>query len=181
MTKKRKLPARPRTSMHLAGNHTRATLLLDFASVAAMQYSQAVAKRLGGLTVPAAVVARRALVVYALHIEQQTREERAHAELRALKEASQGLRVADHVHSLTTEEEAQAQALERIKALSHLAEGEPVPSFRETLHSRAVITARAEARAGLEQRHAELLASIASTPWARLKGISKTLTDQPSP
>jgi hypothetical protein len=179
MTKKRRPPARSPTALHLERTHSRNMVLLDFASGAAMQYSQAVAERIGGLSVPASAIARRALLVYALHIEQQARERQAgdaRAEWRALQAAAQGVRVADELHSLTAEGQAQAQALERIQALRQSSEGDPLPGFLETLHSPAVITARAAWLAELERRQAELLASVASSRWGRLKGLSKTLT-----
>lgn len=185
MTKKRPPPPRARKSMSIAGTHVRATLLLDFSSAAAVKYSQALAERTSGLSVPAAAIARRALFLYALHIEKQAREQQAAAELQAIRSAAAGLRVADSLHSPTTEEQAQAQALERLQALTQAPEGAPLMGFREALHGPGVIAARAAWYADLERRHADLVDSIAATPRARRKGINgaphKTSHDTSNP
>ena len=180
MTHKTRIPARQRTSLKLDRTHSRHTVLLDFASATALQYSQAAAEHITGLSVPASVVARRALIVYALHIQQQARNQEAGAamaERRALKAAADGARAAHPLYSLVTEQQAQSEALARVRALADVPHGELLPGFLDCLHGPEVMAASAAGSARLEQRVAELVDSIASSRWGRLRGIQTSTSD----
>lgn len=155
MTKKRPFQHRERTTLTLGRTHTRHNTMLDFPAWAALAYAQAQAKHLGGLKVPSAAIVRRALLVYALHLQREAAAEDASRRLtewRAIKAATAGGIAGDALHGTGTEAEAQAQAEGRLQALALIPEGQPLPSFIETLVGPSVVAARAAARAELDRR-----------------------------
>ena len=178
MSKPNRPSPKPRTSLPLGRTHSRITALLDFPAGLALQYSQAQARHIGGLSVPASVIVRRALFVYALHIQQQARDDEAGSKLtewRAVRIAAEGRQLDAQLHTLTTEEEAQAQALKRIQALAVVPKGQPLPDFLEALHGPEMVALRDAQHAERERSVAALLVSISKTPRGRLTGLGKTL------
>lgn len=146
-------------TLSLSRTHARLTALLDFPASLALAYAQAQARHFGDKTVPSSAIVRRALLVYALHIEQQARDQEAGAmlaEWRAIKAAALGGTAADLLHSTGTEQDARQQALERLQAIASTPTTPTLPSFKETLYGPAVVAARAAMHAELERKQEAL-------------------------
>jgi hypothetical protein len=144
---KRTAPTRARASLPVKGTTRKAPAHLSFEADLALQYATAWLLRAGGLRVPASATIRRALMVYAGHLDGA---EPAH-EFRAGRSLSTALPVS---------EEGQQTPLLRLYGAD---EALPLPSFSviargpNAARHAAELTARAEALAALclqEQRRA---------------------------
>jgi hypothetical protein len=162
---------RQRTALHLGGNHARLAAFLDFPSSFAMQYALTWVARQGYLKVPSSVIARRALVHYAQHLEA-LRDTTALTEWRLIEQAAKGGKVASTIIESPPEPDAQQAALDRLGACADLQPDLPLPPFLEALHGAVHVAAVAARNAAIDSTVAAHIQTIADSRYGRLLGLA---------
>lgn len=162
---------------------------LDFKSLAALQYAEAWAVNRGHRRAPLSLILRRALRVYAAHLEATGKAEPTAPakageplgpltlrEVRALEDAGKGGGALHPENGLLTEASAQSLTLRRLEVLSTLPPDQPWPTFADTLHGAEVVARGRAAHMELEASVSRHLEATASKVKGRLKGPRRSPT-----
>jgi len=144
-----------RLTVPLGKSYSRIAALLDFESAFALGYAQAWASRAGGQKAAASIIVRRALALYAHHLETRTGPDLL-TEWRAIQRAGAGNEVSSRC-SNAPQEDLQDAALARLNTLADLEAGSPFPRFWVALHGAEVVAAQDSALADLDAAWAERL------------------------
>ena len=167
MSKKNPLrPLKPRTTEKLSGTQVRMTFGFDLAAFTALQWTELWLNREGPRRVPQAAIVRRALRVYAEHLEAIEPDLRMH-ELQAVRRASDP--------SPAREETRWAAEVRMAETAGDVLAGAELVSLSDVLHGHG----SAEWSAAITA-HAEALAATLITPRMRRSTTATTTTPEPT-